>query len=392
MPNALRIGLLGPLQLRDETGRLVHVGGRQLRVLLTLLAMNAGRVVSAGSLAGQIWPDDAPGNPGNALQTLVSRLRAHLFDRDPDRAFAMFDRYSLSEDPWVRAAAPLLRATFGSMLGRMEWAESDCQAALTAFRAIGEAWGAAAVLMTLAESAKLRGDFAAAVAALEEAAELGEDLGAWGDLSHIGGKLASVRLRAGDLAGARADLEQAERGQAERVTGPSDAKAWLSLVRAELLCREGDFGAAGRLCAEQLTWLDGKQSAWWNGTRAIVLVRLAMIARADGDRDRSRALLADALSAATDWVELPAIADVVDAIAVHAAKRTVLAATLLGAAHSIRGCFDEGSLDAPAVRDCLRARLGPDEFEAAYERGRALARDDALALAAGAVADPVTAG
>ncbi len=78
MPNALRIGLLGPLQLRDGTGRLVHVGGRQLRILLTLLALNAGRVVPAGSLAGQIWPDDPPGNPGNALQTLVSRLRAGL--------------------------------------------------------------------------------------------------------------------------------------------------------------------------------------------------------------------------------------------------------------------------------------------------------------------------
>ena len=47
-------------------------------VLLTLLALNAGRVVPAGSLAGQIWPDDPPGNPGNALQTLVSRLRAEL--------------------------------------------------------------------------------------------------------------------------------------------------------------------------------------------------------------------------------------------------------------------------------------------------------------------------
>ncbi len=78
MPNALRIGLLGPLQLRDETGRSVHVGGCQLRVLLTLLALNTGRVVSAGSLAGQIWPDDPPGNPDNALQTLVSRLRAEL--------------------------------------------------------------------------------------------------------------------------------------------------------------------------------------------------------------------------------------------------------------------------------------------------------------------------
>jgi DNA-binding winged helix-turn-helix (wHTH) protein len=78
MPNALRIGLPGPLQVRDGTGRSVHVGGRQLRVLLTLLALNAGRVVPAGSLAGQIWPDDPPGNPGNALQTLVSRLRAEL--------------------------------------------------------------------------------------------------------------------------------------------------------------------------------------------------------------------------------------------------------------------------------------------------------------------------
>src|ERR1700730_4719907 len=78
MPNALGIGLLGPLQVRDETGRPIHVGGRQLRVLLTLLALNAGRVVPVASLAGELWPDDPPGNPGNALQTLVSRLRAEL--------------------------------------------------------------------------------------------------------------------------------------------------------------------------------------------------------------------------------------------------------------------------------------------------------------------------
>ena len=47
-------------------------------MLLTLLALNAGRVVPVGSLAGQLWPEDPPGNPGNALQTLVSRLRAEL--------------------------------------------------------------------------------------------------------------------------------------------------------------------------------------------------------------------------------------------------------------------------------------------------------------------------
>jgi hypothetical protein len=32
-----------------------------------LLVLNAGRVVPVGSLAGQIWPGDPPGNPRNAL-------------------------------------------------------------------------------------------------------------------------------------------------------------------------------------------------------------------------------------------------------------------------------------------------------------------------------------
>jgi len=78
MPDALRIGLLGPLQVRDGSGRTVHVGGRQLRVLLILLALDAGRVVPPASLAEQIWPGEPPSHPGNALQTLVSRLRAEL--------------------------------------------------------------------------------------------------------------------------------------------------------------------------------------------------------------------------------------------------------------------------------------------------------------------------
>jgi predicted ATPase len=40
----------------------------------------------------------------------------------------------------------------------------------------------------------------------------------------------------------------------------------------------------------------------------------------------------------------------------------------------------------------LAERLGPDDFEAAYGRGRALAQDDAVALAASTVANPVKAG
>jgi hypothetical protein len=61
---------------------------------------------------------------------------------------------------------------------------------------------------------------------------------------------------------------------------------------------------------------------------------------------------------------------------------------LLGAAHTIRGAFDEGSLDAPGARGAARSLLGSVEFEAAHERGRALGRDDVLALAPGVLADP----
>ncbi len=51
-----------------------------------------------------------------------------LYDRDPDRAMAMFDRYAASPDPWTRAAVPLQRGAFSSMLGRLEEAESECRA------------------------------------------------------------------------------------------------------------------------------------------------------------------------------------------------------------------------------------------------------------------------
>jgi len=372
--------------------------------------MAEARVVCAMTAAGETWEIDTvrpalaaavadltrwspQGAPSHPVAAMGEPMLA-LFDRDPDRAFAVFDRYTTAEDPWVRAAVPLLRGTFGSMLGRMEWAESDCRDALAAFRALGEAWGTAAVLMQLAEFARLRGEHAAALAALEEAEALGQKLGAWGDLSHIGGKLAAVRLRLGDLAGARADLERAERESARGI-GQSDSATWLGLVRAELLYREGDAAAAARICTDLLAVLKDKQSSWWFGVQAIIQARLALIALADGDEARCRALLAEALATATSWVELPPVADVIDAIAVyaqHSGECATAVATLLGAAHAVRGCFDESSLDAPAVRDAVRAVLGAEEFGAAYERGRSLPRDDALALAASAVADPVAAG
>jgi hypothetical protein len=338
--------------------------------------------------------------PTNPVAAMGEPMLA-LAGRDPERAFAVFDRYMTSPDPWIRAAVPLMRSTFDRMLGRIDSAEAECRESLAAFRALGESWGAASVLVQLAELAQLRADYATAVTALEDARSYGQELGAWGDLSFIDGMLAAVRLRMGDLEHARRDLEQAEHAQSERCAGLSDAGAWLALVRADLHWRQGDMAAAARNCARVLAWLDQKPPPWWDGTRAQLQARLALVVLRDGDEVRCRELLADGLQSAAGWVERPALAAVIDAIAVFALRgagpagpreQVALAATLLGAAHTVRGAFDEGSLDAPGARDAARGILGPAEFEAAYQRGRGLRRDDALARAAGAVADPAHAG
>jgi tetratricopeptide (TPR) repeat protein len=278
------------------------------------------------------------------------------------------------------------------MLGRPAEAESDLRAALAAFREIGEAWGIAVALVQLADFATLRADYATVIACLEEAASFGRELQAWGDLAHIGGKLAAIRLRMGDLAAARADVERAERDEAERGTRQSDAAVWLGLVRAQLHAREGDVDGAARQCEKVLSWLDRKPSPWWLGFRALTQARLALILLGRGEEPRCRALLADALRCAAEWVERPALAEVIDATAAFVlrtragAEAALLAATLLGAAHTVRGAFDESSLDAPAARDAARGVLGAAGFDDAYERGRALPRDEAVTLAASGVA------
>jgi predicted ATPase len=156
-----------------------------------------------------------------------------LGERDPERAFALFDRYMTSPDPWVRAAVPMMRCSFDRMLGRVDQAESACRASLAAFRVLGDSWGAASVLIQLAELAQLRGDYPTTVAALQDAGKCGRDLGTWGDLSYIDGLLAAVRLRMGDLERARTDLETAERALFERSGRLNDAGAWLAQVRAD---------------------------------------------------------------------------------------------------------------------------------------------------------------
>jgi predicted ATPase/DNA-binding SARP family transcriptional activator len=306
-----------------------------------------------------------------------------LFDGDPERALTLLNRFDAAADPWVRASAGMLRASFAGLLGFTAHVEDDVRRALAAFRELGEAWGMAGALLELAKFAGLRGDHAVEAAALEEAVELGRELGAWGDLPQIDAMLASVRIRMGDLAGAREDLERAERGDVGFRVDRPDSAAYLSVVRAELACREGDHEQAARHYGKTLDWLGGQKSAWYQAWRAQLQARLAVVLLESGEADRSRALLADSLRAAAVWIDRAALADVINGVAVFALRDdAALAATLLGVAHTIRSEFDEGGLDGPGVRQAAREGLGLPGFEAAYQRGRDLSFSDGLRLAA----------
>ena len=93
----MRIQLLGPFQVTDPAGGPVELVGARMRVLLTALALEAGRSVSATALTEALWPDGAvPANPANALQALVSRLRSAL---GRDLVAAAPQGYRLALDP-----------------------------------------------------------------------------------------------------------------------------------------------------------------------------------------------------------------------------------------------------------------------------------------------------
>jgi predicted ATPase/DNA-binding SARP family transcriptional activator len=82
----MRVGILGPLEVHvraaaqpgpaDSADGTIEVPGRRLRALLIRLALDPGRVVSAERLIDDLWQDEPPAAAHNALQALVSRLRA----------------------------------------------------------------------------------------------------------------------------------------------------------------------------------------------------------------------------------------------------------------------------------------------------------------------------
>lgn len=71
------VGILGVVATRIDSD-LVAVPGARAQALLVALALAPGRMRSAQALIDEVWPDEPPRSPKNALQTHISRLRSVL--------------------------------------------------------------------------------------------------------------------------------------------------------------------------------------------------------------------------------------------------------------------------------------------------------------------------
>jgi tetratricopeptide (TPR) repeat protein len=359
------------------------------------------RVICALLAAGWNWNIDAVRQPltealasleqfgedHGSYHPLVAMAQPLLaqYDGETDRAQQQFEWYITGRDPWIRAIGKVHLSAYAVSLGRLDSAEDSCRAGLAELRALGEQWGITVALTQLAELTELRADHAASIEAMTEAAAIGRGLGIWGDLTYVRARLAIIHARAGDLVRAREETAAVQRAVEAR-GGHVDTDRWVSFMLAELASRSGDYAEVARCCEAVLAGIAGNQARWWHSLRAMVKARLAVAVLRLGDRVRAVQLLNEALDCAASWLEHPALAAVLDGCAVYVLHRagendTERAARLLGAAHAVRGAFDESSLDSPAVREAAKATLGPQAFGAAYESALTSTYESALTLA-----------
>jgi predicted ATPase/DNA-binding SARP family transcriptional activator len=314
------------------------------------------------------------------------------YDGVTDQAQEQFERYVTVRDPWLRAIGKVYLSSYAISLGRLDGAEDLCRDALVELRALGEQWGVAMALTQLAEFTELRADHAASIVAITEATAIGREFGVWGDLTYVEGRLAVIYARAGDTDRAHAEIGQVQRAMEAR-GGQVDTDRWVAFMLAELASRAGDHAEAARCCERVLAAIADNAARWWGSLRAQAKARLAVAVLRQGHAERCAQLLTESLDAAASWCEHPALAAVLDACAVYLLSRdhgdqgnravaAEQAARLLGAAHAIRGAFDESSLDAPPARAQARETLGQESFTALYESAlTGSGYESALALA-----------
>jgi len=251
---------------------------------------------------------------------------------------------------------------------------ADLERAVEGFREIGDSWALGMTLSSLSSTLMLADDLDGAETVLDEATELLDTLqGSGGGAGLLWLRLAEVNVRRGDLDAAREHVQ--------RVIDDTDMRREENvIVRATLARIERLAGNLERM-REIVTDLERRVGALplvrpdQEHARAFVHALIAQLAIEDGDLERAARVIDGAIELAVATTDMPIVA-IVGSVSVALslrAGRVEDAAEQLGACVVLRGAEDRSN---PELSPLYEAIAG---HEAAYERGRGLSRDAAIA-------------
>ncbi|GAA3487290.1 BTAD domain-containing putative transcriptional regulator [Streptomyces cremeus] len=288
------------------------------------------------------------------LDALVTRLTRDIRERD---------------DHWATGCTYLAEALAHHENGDWTALAGATASALRAFEASGDRLCTAMALAGTARVHSVRGEHDAAIAAYGRGLALAPQ-----DAVSYRLGLAAERMRGGDPAGARHDLDAADRAARQR--GDALLRVGVLACRSELHRRSGEPAAAeaelGRLEAlAAASSLPAEEVAHW-----VAPVRMANLLAA-GDAVRAREALPGAVRAAFAHRNTALAAQQVAALLL-AEGDAPGAAAALGTSRAIRGAFDDGDPELRGLAAALVRRLGEDAYATAFAEGAAVPRARAL--------------
>ncbi len=309
---------------------------------------------------------------------------------------AWFEKILAPGHPWGGPAASSVRARALCEAGWLAYLRQEYERAaalslesLALYRDIGEPWGIARALDTLAQIAGDRGNDARAIALYEESLALRRTLSDRRDVGASLCNLGNALLRAGDVA--RAEPLHAESLAIFRVLGDTKGVSTVLNIQGSVANGRGEYARAAVLYEEALALARDIGDTW---ATAAGFFNLAEVARELGDDEGAAALHRQALLLSDELGDTILVVACLDGLAGDAAMRghAARAARLLGAAAARReeiGMALSGLERATHDRTVVAARTALEAsatarettFEQEYAAGRRMSATEAIAYA-----------
>ncbi|PCG84078.1 AfsR family transcriptional regulator [Streptomyces sp. WZ.A104] len=267
-------------------------------------------------------------------------------------------------DAWGAAAGLVTRSTAALFRGDLAGARRDAAESHATFRELGDGWGQLQSGYVLAALASITGDYDRAEELHRSGLARAQHLDLWPDAADRLTGLGRVALLTGDFAEAAALHGRAVALSAEHGYAAGEVHAEIGLALGAR--RTGDADLAEKLLHKTLAW---HRAVSFDPGPALLLAELGFLAEQRGDAEAALSLHHQGFAVARESGDPRAVALAQEGLAgAHAlAGDPVRAARLLGAAHRARAAAgaplpeaERGDVDR--VGAAVRAALGAEGF------------------------------